>query len=93
VSTRSLLGRSALAAALLVTSLGAAAQLSRAKLLTARDRLALEAVFAKADGNGDGRLSRDEAASMPEIAGRFDRLDKDKDGSLSLDEFATAVAT
>ena len=37
---------------------------------------------------GDGRISKDEAAKLPDIAARFEMLDKDKDGSLTLAEFA-----
>ncbi|TXC67584.1 hypothetical protein FSC37_20500 [Piscinibacter aquaticus] len=50
--------------------------------------MAVEAAFAKADANGDGKITKVEAAKMPEIAAKFDALDKDKDGSLSLAEFA-----
>lgn len=34
------------------------------------------------DANGDGSISRDEAAAMPEFAERFDRLDANGDGVL-----------
>lgn len=56
----------------------------------AKARMAIEAAFAKADANGDGKITKDEAAKMPEIAAKFDMLDTDKDGSLSLAEFAAA---
>jgi Ca2+-binding EF-hand superfamily protein len=59
-----------------------------AKTLTARDRAAIEAAFAKVDTNNDGKLSRDEATAFPEFAPKFDGLDRNKDGLLSLDEFA-----
>lgn len=56
----------------------------------AKARMAVEAAFTKADANGDGRVSKDEASKLPEIAARFDMLDKDKDGALTLAEFAAA---
>jgi Ca2+-binding EF-hand superfamily protein len=59
---------------------------------TARERCAMEAAFARADTNGDGRLSREEVQRLPAIAAQFDALDEDKDGFLSLDEFAAGAA-
>jgi hypothetical protein len=53
---------------------------------SAADKAAADA-FNRADINHDGKLSREEAARLPAIAAKFDELDKDKDGSLSLDEF------
>ena len=38
------------------------------------------------DQNGDGVISRDEAAAHPRLAQSFDRLDANKDGVLSRDE-------
>ena len=52
----------------------------------AADKAATDA-FKRADTNHDGKLSREEAARLPAIAAKFDALDKDKDGLLSLDEF------
>jgi Ca2+-binding EF-hand superfamily protein len=49
------------------------------------------AAFTKADKNADGRLSRDEAATLPAVADDFDRIDADKDGAISAAEFAKAV--
>lgn len=54
----------------------------------AKGRMALEAAFTKADTNGDGKITKDEASKVPEISGKFEMLDKDKDGALTLAEFA-----
>lgn len=45
-----------------------------------------------ADANGDGLISRGEAAaSLPRIAKRFDTLDSDHDGQLAPDELRQAA--
>jgi Ca2+-binding EF-hand superfamily protein len=45
--------------------------------------------FKEADANNDGQLSLDEVqAKLPRLAGRFDALDKDKNGTLSKEELA-----
>jgi Ca2+-binding EF-hand superfamily protein len=49
--------------------------------------MAMEAAFARADVNGDGKLSRAEAVHLPAIEARFDELDTNHDGFLSVDEF------
>ena len=54
---------------------------------SARERMAMEAAFARADVNGDGKLSRAEAVHLPAIEARFDELDTNRDGFLSVDEF------
>ena len=46
--------------------------------------------FAAMDKNGDGVISRDEAAARPRMAKMFDTLDADKDGALSKDEMKAA---
>ncbi len=38
------------------------------------------------DQNGDGMISRDEAAAHPRLAQSFDRLDTNQDGALSREE-------
>lgn len=38
------------------------------------------------DANGDGVVTKAEAAQLPRLAGRFDQLDRNKDGKLSGDE-------
>lgn len=42
--------------------------------------------FKQADKDGDGKLSKDEAAAMPRLAKQFDQVDTNKDGFLSKDE-------
>ena len=46
--------------------------------------------FMRADANGDGKLSKAEAARLPQVAQKFDAIDKDKDGALSMGEYMTA---
>jgi Ca2+-binding EF-hand superfamily protein len=58
---------------------------------SATQRAAVEAAFTRADTNGDGKLTRQESERLPAIAIRFDELDKDKDGFLSLEEFAAGA--
>jgi len=41
---------------------------------------------AKLDSNGDGVVDRAEAAKHPRLAGKFDELDKNKDGKLAKEE-------
>ena len=45
--------------------------------------------FEKLDANRDGKLSREEAASYPDLAKKFAKIDVNKDGFLSLDELTT----
>lgn len=49
------------------------------------------AAFTKADKNADGKLSREEAAALPAVAANFDRVDGDKDGTISSAEFGKAM--
>lgn len=39
------------------------------------------------DANGDGYLTRDEVANMPLVPQEFDRIDTNRDGRISLEEF------
>ena len=39
-----------------------------------------------ADTNGDGLISRSEAAALPRLAEHFDEIDANKDGQISFDE-------
>ena len=61
--------------------------------LSAKDKAAVETSFGRADANGDGKLSKEEAVKLPAVSTKFDELDKNKDGFLGLDEFAAGVAT
>jgi hypothetical protein len=44
--------------------------------------------FARMDANADGKVSRDEAGRQPIVTARFDKLDRDHNGMLTLPEFA-----
>jgi hypothetical protein len=47
--------------------------------------------FKKADANGDGRISREEAQKgMPQLARDFDRIDTNKDGVVTMEELEAA---
>ncbi|MBI4293834.1 MAG: EF-hand domain-containing protein [Betaproteobacteria bacterium] len=50
-------------------------------------RAKFDEFFAKADSDGDGALSRAEAENnMPRVAGKFDRIDGDRDGRITREE-------
>ncbi|MEP6965943.1 MAG: EF-hand domain-containing protein [Polaromonas sp.] len=51
----------------------------------------LDAAFNRADTNGDGRLSREEARHFPAIEPGFDQLDLNHDHFISRDEFMKAA--
>jgi hypothetical protein len=61
--------------------------------LSAKDKAVVETSFGRADANGDGKLSKEEAVKLPAVSTKFEELDKNKDGFLSLDEFAAGVAS
>jgi Ca2+-binding EF-hand superfamily protein len=88
MTLRSSLIRFTLATACTGFAAATLAQTAAAPVPDAKARMAVEAAFSKADANGDGKVSKDEAAKMPEISAKFDALDKDKDGALTLAEFA-----
>ncbi|MGD9833128.1 MAG: hypothetical protein AB7U92_10295 [Piscinibacter sp.] len=88
MTLRSSLIRFTLATACTGFAAATLAQTAAAPAPDAKARMAIEAAFAKADANADGKVSKDEAAKMPEISAQFATLDKDKDGALTLAEFA-----
>jgi len=89
MSSRTALTHSALVAALLAGfAFGAAAQTKAPADTPAKSQTAAESAFASADTNNDGKLSKEEAARLPAVAAKFDQLDKDKKGYLTLEEFA-----
>ena len=47
----------------------------------------IDAAFAKADANHDGKLSPQEAGTLPAIGNHFKQLDSNHDGFLSREEF------
>lgn len=51
----------------------------------------LERAFGFMDGNGDGKVSRQEASGFRGVAKNFDRADTNHDGVLSRQEFDTAM--
>ncbi|MFY9511802.1 MAG: EF-hand domain-containing protein [Rubrivivax sp.] len=57
------------------------------------DSKQVAAAFKRVDTNQDGKLSREEAARLPAVAERFEALDKDRDGALTMDEFSAGFAS
>ncbi|HEY4373908.1 MAG TPA: EF-hand domain-containing protein [Burkholderiales bacterium] len=64
------------------------AQSDRAEKMRER----FDARFTKADANGDGKLSKDEAKAMPRVAKNFDAIDTDHDGFVTKAEIGAAMA-
>ena len=54
--------------------------------MRAEKRVRAEQRWKEADKDGDGLISRDEAAAMPRMSEHFDRLDADTDGRVSREE-------
>lgn len=52
----------------------------------------LHSRFAKADTDGDGWLTREEAKAMPRVATHFDDIDTDHDGKVSMEEIGRYLA-
>jgi len=51
----------------------------------------MEAHFKAADKDNDGTLTRDEAKAMPRVLKKFDAIDTDKNGTVSLTEIQVAA--
>ncbi len=47
--------------------------------------------LAAADTNGDGMISRDEAAALPKLAAHFDQIDTNRDGQITREELRAAA--
>jgi len=94
MSTRTLLRVAALPFVLAGAALMAHAQTKNpsAEPAPAKDKEVIEAAFKRADANGDGKLSKEEAAKLPAISAKFEQLDKSKQGFITLEEFAAGYA-
>jgi Ca2+-binding EF-hand superfamily protein len=78
------------ATALSVFALAAPANAQQGTLTEEQKATLLERLK-DADTNGDGLIDRAEAkANLPRVAKRFDTLDANRDGKLSLDELRAA---
>ena len=53
----------------------------------------LDAAFNRADTNGDGRLSREEARIFPALSQRFDQIDTHHNDFMSREEFYKAAGS
>ncbi|HVY23250.1 MAG TPA: EF-hand domain-containing protein [Steroidobacteraceae bacterium] len=59
----------------------------------AQMRAKLEERFAKADTNGDGKLTKEEArAGMPRVYSNFDSIDADQVGYVTLEQIERFIA-
>ncbi|MCW5661222.1 MAG: EF-hand domain-containing protein [Burkholderiaceae bacterium] len=91
--TRRWLAPAAIAlAALLMPSVAAAQKAAPQDKAPPQDK-SPHALFARIDTNSDGKVSKREITRMPGIATRWQELDKDKDGSLSREEFVAGFRT
>lgn len=80
-------------AGVLAVSLVCGTPWAEARELDAATTAELKDKFAKADKNGDGKLTRAEAdAGMPRIARAFDKIDAQKAGTITLPEILAFVA-
>lgn len=71
-------------------SLTAQAQSSNDK--RARVEQELRTRFAKADTDGDGALTRDEAKAMPRVSSHFEDIDADHDSKVTMQEIGRYLA-
>lgn len=100
MSTLSLLTRGTFAALIVGTGACAQAQATSQTPQTptagttaspAGSQATIDAAFKQADTDADGKLSQAELGRIPALATRFADLDKDKDGSVSTEEFSSGV--
>ena len=83
--------RRALIASILACLLPLAAQAQQNDRF-ARGADELKQRFVKADTDGDGALSREEAKAMPRVSSHFDDIDADHDGRVTLQEIGRFAA-
>jgi Ca2+-binding EF-hand superfamily protein len=57
------------------------------------DTAAVASAFKRADANGDGKVTSEEASQYPALAARFAEFDKNADGALSTDEFSAGASS
>lgn len=67
------------------------AQAASAEEAPPQGGLSIGVAFARADGNGDGQLSPQEASRLPAISMRFAEFDSDASGQLNMMEFETGA--
>lgn len=72
---------------------GAQANLSPEAADAQQNTNATKSAFKRADANGDGKLSRDEAVSLPAVAEKFTQIDKNGDGVIGSDEFEAGIVS
>ena len=53
--------------------------------------LEIAAAFKLGDRNGDGRIDREEIAAYPRLLERFDQVDTNQDGWVTMEEWSQAV--
>ncbi len=90
--TSALSSRNIVAATLLVGLCSLAAAQTAPATDAPADKAGAQDSFMRLDENADGKVSREEAARMPEISDKFDALDKDRDGFLSAEEVEAGQA-